>query len=166
MRREYDEMPCKYSLVEVKKFAQSALADQEKERQERKKKPEAKSKKVQEPQSQKVYFTATSKSTESVIEVFRRKGNFMSPPDAQKYILNGILELSDKDFFKREVGQWDARLVTDQYGIKKDGIPWFIKFLIGKDELENECLEQISFHPTTVDMLLESGITISKKLDK
>ena len=132
-------MPCKYPLVEVKKFTKMALDN---------------------PESEKVWFSAPSRSTNEVVKTLGSIGMKVTNEKANEYILNSIMQLTDADFYKREAGQWGvAELVTDQYGIRRDGIAWFVKFII---ENGNDYLDEISFHETNSDMRLENGTIIKK----
>ncbi len=132
-------MPCKYPLVEVKKFTKMALEN---------------------PESEKVWFSAPSRSTHEVVKTLRSIGMKVTSEKANEYIMNSIMQLTDSDFYRQEAGQWGFKeLITDQYGIRKDGIAWFIKFII---ENGSDCLDEISFHETNSDMRLENGTTIKK----
>jgi len=136
-------MPAKYPLEEVKVLAQEALNN---------------------PDSNKVWFSAPPKSYESVIKALKKQGITVSTDGAQKYILREILNLSPADFMEQWAGQWDdPRRVVDHYGKRKDGIPWFIKFDINRQE---NFLDELSFHPALKDMRLENKTVISKEWEK
>ena len=78
--------------------------------------------------------------------------HFASTLEAVRFILNGILTITENDFCFSNL-QWnDPKLVADVYGIIYDGRSWFVKFLI-----ENGCLEEISFHPPEKPMKTIGG---------
>ena len=132
-------MPAKYPLEHVKKFAKTALEN---------------------PESNKVWFSGPSKSYESVIIALKKKGIVVTTVGAQKFILLEILNLTPDDFIEQRAGQFDQpKRVVDQYGKRKHGIPWFIKFDINN---EDDYLDELSFHPALRNMKLENKITISK----
>ena len=86
-----------------------------------------------------VFISAPSRSVDQVVAIYP---HFTVEQDAVNFILNGILTLAEGDFCFSNL-QWnDPNLVADVYGFIYDGKPWFVKFLI-----ENNCLEEISFHP-------------------
>lgn len=137
-------MPAKYPLPEVKRYVEAALKD---------------------PKGEKVWFSAPPKSFLAVVKAFQKRGKFITEIQAQEYIFREILALTADNFKEQRAGQWgDPALVIDQYGIRKDGIPWLIKFFIDKDATGN-FLQEISFHPSDRDMTLENGQLISKEWD-
>ncbi|MBI4405458.1 MAG: type II toxin-antitoxin system MqsR family toxin [Deltaproteobacteria bacterium] len=99
-----------------------------------------------------VFISAPSRSVDQVMMIYP---HFGVEQEAVTFILNGILTLTESDFCFSNL-QWnDPNLVADVYGIIYDGKPWFIKFLI-----ENDCLEEISFHPPEKPLRTVSGKTI------
>lgn len=126
-----------YSLEEVRKLAEQTLEN---------------------PKRGKVVFTAKPKSIDKVIEAYRSRGQSFSSDKAQKYIYYRLFELKAEDFHKSEHGDWG--FVTDQYGVRHNGIPWYIKFRLDK---ENGELDQISFHPLERDMTLANGKILKKE---
>lgn len=141
-------MPAHYPLEIVKQYVADALKNSN---------------------SEKVVFSAKSKSTNAVIEAFKTRGKLMTQDQARSYILNHLNDLSPSDFYGKHAGQWgDPKLIVDKYGIRRDGIPWFIKFYIEQKspEVPEEYLDSISFHPSTEDMKLENKTTIVKDWEK
>jgi len=137
-------MPAHYPLSTVKQYVADALENSN---------------------SEKVVFSAKSKSINAVIEAFKQKGKLMTQDQARRYILNHLNGLSPSDFYDKHAGQWgDPKLIVDKYGIRKDGIPWFIKFFVEQksETVPEEYLDSISFHPSTEDMKLENKAIILK----
>ena len=102
--------------------------------------------------SDKVWFSARSRSIKCVVDYFKKKGQFMSELEAEEYILRSVLELNQNNFCDRKF-HWGS--VKDVYGLAKDGENWFIKFEIEVCKTSgNDYLNQLSFHPTDDDMTL------------
>lgn|GEM_PF-3206833 len=113
------------------------------------------------PARGKIIYSAKSKSIDRVISAFKSRGRYLNSKKAEAYICYRLLELSATHFYQTEAGQWgDPKFITDQYGMRHEGIPWFIKF--SKDD-ETGKLDQISFHPLDRDMKLASGETLKKE---
>ncbi|MNL55361.1 hypothetical protein D3C87_1787690 [compost metagenome] len=137
-------MSARFPLAKVKKLIEEDLDNPEKER---------------------VIFSAKSRSIDAVIRVHRGlKGRRMTTEQAANFIKYRILELTDQNFQKSKIGQWgDSTFVVDQYGMIHEGVPYFIKFNI--DE-ESDQLNEISFHPMERDMVLASGDVIKASGEK
>ncbi|MBL7543790.1 MAG: hypothetical protein JNL11_08235 [Bdellovibrionaceae bacterium] len=103
-----------------------------------------------------VVFIAASRSVDEVIKVFPKKDR----TQAEYYILSEILNLTDSDFHNR-AAQWGE--VLDIYGKRIDGINWYIKFFIEKDENGQDSLSEVSFHPLVEDMVLANGTKLKKE---
>lgn len=88
------------------------------------------------------WFSAPSRSIDPIIEVFESTDRKMGIEQAESFALEGIMQLTDKHFYKR-VLQW-TDCVADVYGLIFCDKPWFIKFRIDEEE---DVLEEISFHP-------------------
>jgi hypothetical protein len=98
-----------------------------------------------------VWFSAPSRSTERVVALYPH----FNVQEAVRFVLNGIMTLTEGDYCSSNT-QWDTpKLVADVYALTYDSKPWFVKFLI-----ENGCLEEISFHPPEKTMKTISGKTI------
>ena len=96
-----------------------------------------------------VFISAPSRSVHQVVAIYPLLGD---EQDAVKFILNGILSLTEQDFCFSNL-QWnDPGAVADVYGIVYDGHPWFVKFLV-----QDQCLEEISFHPPEKPLKTASG---------
>lgn len=78
--------------------------------------------------------------------------------EAEAFILKGILELKEENFYKRVIQWGDSKCIADVYGIVFDGKPWFVKFRIDSEE---DLLEEISFHPPEETFVTVGGIQIS-----
>ncbi len=119
---------------------------------------------IENPNADLVFYSAPSKSTEAVIAVFRKKGaRKFSVHQAREYILYRIYDLKPEHFFRTHAQQWpDPRrkpLIVDEYGLRHNGVPWFIKFHFDCDD---DALEAISFHPLEKDMNLANGQLLEK----
>lgn len=101
-------------------------------------------------------FIAESRSIDEVIKVFPKKDR----NQAEHYILSEILNLTDSDYYNRVV-HWGE--VLDIYGKRIDGINWYIKFFIEKDENAQDSLSEVSFHPLVEDMVLANGTKLKKE---
>jgi len=106
--------------------------------------------------SNKVVFIAETRSIDEVIKVFPQKNR----TQAEQYILTEILNLTSADYHNRVV-HWGE--VLDVYGKRIDGINWYIKFFIEKDENGQDCLSEVSFHPLEEDMVLANGTKLKKE---
>ena len=95
-----------------------------------------------------VWFSATSRSIDPVVALYPH----FSAEEAIQLILNAILTLSEGDFCFSNLQWGDPNLVADVYGIIHDGKSWFVKFFV-----ENNCLEEISFHPPEKSLTTISG---------
>lgn len=110
---------------------------------------------LENPTEEVVYFSAQRRSINCVIEEFQLKGRPMGFLEAKVYILEAMQELVAGDF-SHSHSQWDG--FADVYGVVRDEIPWFIKFMLGVDlEKKQEYLEQISFHRPEKDLKLANG---------
>lgn len=98
-----------------------------------------------------VWFSAPSKSIHAVIKLYPE----MSEEAAQKFILEGMKQLTDKHFMGSNIQWGDPNCVADTYGLLYAGKPWFVKFLITEG-----AMEEISFHPPEKDMKTVGGIII------
>lgn len=68
------------------------------------------------------------------------------------FILIGIKTLTEKNFVQT-VLQWGSG--ADVYGLIYEGYPWYIKFMVDDDGLQ-----EISFHVAEKEMVTISGIEI------
>jgi hypothetical protein len=112
----------------------------------------------------KYWFSAPSRSTDCIIEVFECTDRKMGIEQAETFALEGIFQLTDKHFYKR-VLQW-SNCVADVYGLVFQNKPWFIKFRIDD---EDDVLEEISFHPPDEAFVTIGGFKIpagEKKYEK
>ena len=121
---------------------------------------------LDDPKADLVFFSAPPKSTDAVIEVFRAKQgkkSKMNTERAQKYILHRIYDLQAHHFARTHAQQWPdpqrPAHIVDEYGMRYDGVPWFIKFHLDSD---GNLLEAISFHPLKDDLTLASGEILEK----
>jgi hypothetical protein len=131
-------MPPTFNLDDIKRLAEQAIED---------------------PKKGTLVFPAPRKSIHSVINTMRGRGLNLNSVKAQTWICYRLLDLTPDHFYQSEAGQWgDLSCVTDQYGIRYEGIPWFIKFRI-----EAGKLEEISCHPLERDMTLASGTVLKKE---
>lgn len=104
-----------------------------------------------------VLFIATSRSKDCVSARFPN----LDEAEVENYILNGIIKLKASDFASSSI-QWG--LVCDIYGKNIDGINWYIKFAIEKDEIDGQdSLSEISFHPLEDDLKLNSQAILKKE---
>lgn len=85
-----------------------------------------------------IWFSATSRSINQVAAIYPH----FDQQAIVRFILNALLILTEADYCSSNLQWAGSQLVADVYGIICDGKPWFVKFLI-----ENDCLEEISFHP-------------------
>ncbi len=107
--------------------------------------------------SEKVWFSATSKSINPVIEVYSKTSSPKSITGAQLFILVGLKTLTDLNYAQRTI-QWNnPKCIADVYGLIYDKKPWYIKFMI-----EDGVLEQISFHPPKAEFKTIGGLLIPK----
>ena len=107
--------------------------------------------------SEKVRFSAKSKSIDPVIEVYSKTSNPKTISEAQLFILSGLKTLTDLNFVQRTI-QWNnPKCIADVYGLIYDKRPWYIKFVI-----EDGTLEQISFHPPIAELKTIRGLIIPK----
>lgn len=102
-----------------------------------------------------IIFSAPSRSTKCVIEIFLCNQN-----EAEHTIAKGIMKLDDNDFSHR-LYQWDTSM--DVYGLEnyKDA-NWYIKFNLIEDG-DEIALENVSFHPNDKPLLLTNGRTLKPK---
>ena len=98
----------------------------------------------------KIWFSAPSRSVNEVIRVFKETDNPKDYQGAIDFILKGLLALTEDDFVKVSP-QWDNEF-ADVYGFIFENSPWFVKFILNDDELE-----EISFHPPKEEMKTVSG---------
>lgn len=107
--------------------------------------------------SEKVWFSAKSKSIDPVIEVYSKTSKPKTISEAQLFILAGLKTLTDFNFVQRTI-QWNnPKCIADVYGLIYDKKPWYIKFAI-----EDGTLEQISFHPPKSELKTIRGLIIPK----
>lgn len=92
------------------------------------------------------WFSAPSKSLHAVIAVHRE----LTMEAAAIYIKTALYQL-ENHHYAHSVVMWDN--VADIYGMNYRGNPWYIKFFI-----ENNCLEEISFHPPYTNLRTMGGI--------
>lgn len=98
------------------------------------------------------WFPAKPRSIHAVISVFEDLGTGIQESEAVSYILEAVSRLKTADFCE-SVLQWnDPKCIADVYGIMKDGHPWYVKLRIDDNELE-----EISFHPPEKQMRLANG---------
>lgn len=109
---------------------------------------------------ERVVFTARSRSTKTIIKIYKETSQIKSEGDAERFIVCAMKELTPAHFYQ-SVLQWgDPKCVADIYGLIFDNRPWYIKFLI-----DEGVLEQISFHPpehkftTTGEIMIPKGDT-------
>lgn len=121
---------------------------------------------LENPKSDLVFFSAPPKSTDAVIEVFRTKQgkkSKMNTERAQKFILYRMYDLRPEHFARTHAKQWPdpqrPAHIVDEYGMRYDGVPWFIKFHLDSD---GDMLEAISFHPVKDDLTLANGEVLEK----
>src|SRR4051794_13341393 len=89
----------------------------------------------------KYWFSARPRSSVAVIRAFASSGKINGEKEAESFILRAILFLTEAHFCQ-SVLQWnDPKCVADVYGLIYDDRPWYVKFRIEDDELE-----EISFH--------------------
>lgn len=114
----------------------------------------------------KYWFSAVSRSIDQVIKAYGKEESQETIEEAEQFILDGITKLTEKNFYKRVI-QWDdLSCIADVYGMILDNRPWFIKFRIDLDE---DLLEEISFHPPEEEFTTVGGIKIpagGKKYEK
>ena len=104
-----------------------------------------------------IIFSAPSKSTRCVIEIF-----LCNSDEAEHTIAKGILQLEDNDFSHR-LYQWDTTM--DVYGLENyKEANWYIKFNLIEDG-DEIALENISFHPNDRPLLLIDGRTLKPSDD-
>lgn len=108
-------------------------------------------------QNKNVTFLARSRSVDEVIKTFPN----LDDSSAERYILSNLLKLVDSDYAGKNI-QWN--LLCDVYGKSFDGISWYIKFAIEKDENGADNLSEISFHPLEKDLKLCSGLTLRRSI--
>lgn len=101
----------------------------------------------------KIWFSAPSRSVYEVIRVFKETDNPKDYEASIDFILKGLLALTEDDFVKISP-QWDNEF-ADVYGLVFENLPWFVKFI-----LKDEELEEISFHPPKEQMKTVSGKVI------
>ncbi len=95
-----------------------------------------------------VWFSATSRSIKQVSAIYPQ----LSQQETIHFILDAILTLTDEGFCTSNLQWTDSQLIADVYGVIYDNKPWFVKFLI-----ENDCLEEISFHPPEKPLKTSGG---------
>lgn len=128
-------VPAKFDLKEVKKLIQEFAAGAR----------------------GKVFFSLPQASVQYVIKVF--DANNMSDREAERLIIQGLLQLTDSDFH-RTIWHPHWRTLMDEYGLeayKKHN--WYIKFFID-DEGDGRFLSEVSFHPLETGMSLSNGRTL------
>lgn len=102
--------------------------------------------------SGKYWFSAPSRSYRAVVNVFAKTKTQKTPEEAMQFILDGIKTLTEKNFVKT-VLQWGSG--ADVYGLICEGYPWYVKFMIDEEELQ-----EISFHLAEKEMITIGGIKI------
>lgn len=144
-------MPATYPLSDVRNHVNHAITNQG---------------------STQVAFSLPHNSLDEVVKAFKKKGKPVTQTQARDYVFTSILQLTPKDFFRTlgyRFGALNQFIVVDEYGMRKDGIPWYIKYKIDPEDKAlnlQACLDQISFHPLDKDMKLASNVTLSKEWDK
>lgn len=98
------------------------------------------------------WFSAPSRSYRSVVNVFAKTRSPKTPEQATAFILAGIKTLTENHFVQT-VLQWGSG--ADVYGLIYEGYPWYIKFMIDDDGLQ-----EISFHIAEKEMVTVGGIKI------
>jgi hypothetical protein len=109
----------------------------------------------------KYWFSAPSRSVNEVIKVYSGSGSPKSNSEAEKFITDGVLTLTDGNFYQSAT-QWG--MVVDIYGLIYDGKPWYVKFAIADEEeggVTEPLLQEISFHPPEKEFVTSGGIKIS-----
>lgn len=96
----------------------------------------------------------TRRATERVLEVM----GFSTATEAQEFICQGILKLTPDNFVRSiHIAQFDG--TYDEYGIRIENIPWYIKFTIyPESELDDEHVNIPSFHPTESQLQTNSEL--------
>lgn len=105
-----------------------------------------------------VWFSAESRSIEAVIAAYRGTEKCKDRVSAIDFILMGIKQLTDQWFWASHL-QWGV--VVDKYGLIYDEKPWFIKFAI-----EDNLLNEISFHPTEEEVKTVGGFIVPKAVSE
>ena len=95
-----------------------------------------------------VWFSAITRSVDQVTALYPR----FSTQEAVRFILEAVLSLSEQDFCSSNLQWGSTNLVADVYGLIYDDKPWFVKFLI-----ENNTVEEISFHPPEKPLKTSGG---------
>ncbi len=95
-----------------------------------------------------VWFSAVTRSVDQVTSVYPH----FSTQEAVRFILEAMLSLTEGDYCSSNLQWGSTDLVADVYGLIYDGKPWFIKFLI-----ENDTVEEISFHPPEKPIKTSAG---------
>jgi hypothetical protein len=80
-----------------------------------------------------------TRAIKSVVDVFATTNTPKSQEEARQFIADGLKTLTPHDFFE---SQFQNDITVDKYGIIFAERPWFIKFYIA-----NDFLEELSFHP-------------------
>jgi hypothetical protein len=105
-----------------------------------------------------VWFSARSRSTYQVVQVFEGSATPKSLEAADQYIQETILKLTEAHF-KGTVSMWgDPKDLADKYGISDSGHDWYIKFQID----DEGTLVEISFHLSDRNFVTMGGIKICK----
>ena len=111
--------------------------------------------------ARRVLFTAESRSIIPVQQVFERLGKPKDQLQTQWFILDGIKQLTERHYYQSAI-QWDnPELIADVYGLIYEKLPWYVKFMLTKDDV----LEEISFHPPDRKFKTIGGIWIPKGED-
>ena len=108
-------------------------------------------------EERKVCFSSPSRSLNEVTRVYETTATPKSQEDAENFIYEGILKLGPGNFAGR-VLQWEE--VADVYGMIFDSRPWYVKFMVFRDEHNLDSLEEISFHPPKAPLPTLDGQTI------
>jgi hypothetical protein len=114
-----------------------------------------------------VFFSNLDKSVHEVVRTLKKKNKMLTNSEAGDYIKKRIVEdLSVTDFYLSRAGHMnDPKYIVDEYGLKYDGVPWFIKFALNNDQEELR-LDEISFHPLKEDMKRANKTILKKDWDK
>jgi hypothetical protein len=103
-----------------------------------------------------VWFSCLLRSTERVSKIFE-----CTVDEAIILIHKGINQLSNEDFCKRIIMWGDSTCIADEYGTEFADHNWYVKLMI-----EDDCPDQISFHPLEKDMTLSNGKTLVVTYDR
>lgn len=104
----------------------------------------------------KYWFPAKTRSSYAVMKIYN-----LSSEEAETFILKAIRELTEAHFCERVIQWGDSKCIADVYGLIYDGRPWYVKLRI-----EDDFLEEISFHPPEKEMKTVGGMVIPKGVEE